>query len=473
MIRRSITATWCACLIAVAAVGGTTARGAAPVRDAQSADDLVMAGKAAFKAGDHAGAYRHFKAAADAAPAHPTALYNAALSARKAGLMVEAGDAYRELLRRDPKDLDVVFGLAEVEKVLGHGDAARALYARFIAEEQRPERAELRARAAAALASIAEAAPPPPVATPTPPTTAVSHAARADAERLFADALAHAKDGRHAAAATTFLAAASKNPERVDALLRAGLSFRRAGDLDRAIGAYGLALAHSRATADERLDGTYGLGETHRLKGNTTEAIELLTRYVDGEKRPAEARFVERAKAAIAELRQQQLAASAPTPTPTSTPTPPATTTAPSPGTPVPFFGDRLIVDALVADADARRSAGDDPGAASRLERARALAPDDPRLAEPAARACDAERLLVRGEASLAKQDGPGARLAFQQALACDPTRAAPLWGLSRASDLVGDRGAGRTHARRYLQARGPDVDPKTARAAFFRSEQP
>jgi tetratricopeptide (TPR) repeat protein len=268
--------------------------------------------------------------------------------------------------------------------------------------------------------------------------------------------------GHHGDAAAKFLAAAERDPSRVDALLRAGLSLRRAGRLDEALGAYGRAVAHARATSAQRLDGTYGLAETHRLRGDLDDAITHFRRYIDGEDRPEEARFVERARAAIAELEARKVAAALP---PTSTPLVPARLDA--------FFGDAAIVDGLLDDAAARRAAGDEAGARGLMERARALAPDDPRLAAPTTTPCEVERLLGRGEAALAKGDGPAARLAFQQALACDPTRTAPLWGLSRAADLVGDRVAGRLHARRYLEARGPDQDPGTARAAFFRSEAP
>jgi hypothetical protein len=58
---------------------------------------------------------------------------------------------------------------------------------------------------------------------------------------------------------------------------------------------------------------------------------------------------------------------------------------------------------------------------------ARALAPDDARLATAAPTPCDVVRLLGRAEAAMTRRDGARARLAFQQALACDATRTAPL----------------------------------------------
>lgn len=130
----------------------------------------------------------------------------------------------------------------------------------------------------------------------------------------------------------------------------------------------------------------------------------------------------------------------------------------------------------LVAAGNEALAAADQAGLlaeAGVADRARALAYDDPRLALPAPPPSVVDHRLGRGEAALAKRDGPGARRAFQKALACDPTRTAPLWGLSRAADLVGERMPGRLHARRYLEVRGPDQDPGTARAALFRSEAP
>jgi tetratricopeptide (TPR) repeat protein len=311
---------------------------------------------------------------------------------------------------------------------------------------------------ARAIAALEGLTPPPTSPPPGPPLA--SPARRREAEAHFDAGRALSARGQHAEAAAAYLAAVERDPARVDALLRAGLSFRRAGRLDEAIAAYDRAVAHERATAEQRLDGTYGLGETWRLCGDVDRALDHFRRYVDGETRPSEVRFVERARAVIVELE-----ARAPAARQAAGASPAFVADA--------FFGDGAVVDALLVEAAARRGAGDEVGAATLLARARALAPDDPRVAPPPVPRCDVERLLGRGEAALAKQDGPGARLAFERALACDPARSAPLWGLSRAADLVGDRVAGRHHARRYLEAKGPDRDAATARAAFWRSEQP
>ena len=511
----------------------------------------VAEGKAAFAAGDHRTAYEAFRAAADEDPKHPTALYNAALSARKAGLMQEAAVAYRQILAASPSDLDVVYGLAEVERALANVDAARALYTRYLADEHRPDRADLRTRAQAGLdalptppkpsptpsverpAALASKGPAIPVVVPVPvpaipvvipvipvapvgvpaapvavpvvaaapvapvapvapsapsvpsvPTASPAH--RQQAQRLFEEGLALARQEQHGDAAARFVAAATRDPARVDAWLKAGLAFRRAGVLDDAVKAYGRAIDHPGATADQRLDGTYGLAESHRLRGDVDTALSLFTRYIDGETRPAEARFVERARAQVAELTARQLAAATPpaAPTPVPTPTPvavavaaPAVPAAPVPAPTVAFDSvlDAAVAGALVAEAERRQGQNDVDGAASRRARARAVAiGGGPDTSPPTApQPCDADALLAKGEGALQAADPRTAVVAFRRARACDPTRAAPLWGLSRALDALGARQQGKHHAALYVAAKGPDEEPEAARAAFFRSEQP
>ena len=86
---------------------------------------------------------------------------------------------------------------------------------------------------------------------------------------------------------------------------------------------------------------------------------------------------------------------------------------------------------------------------------------------------CNADVLLATGEGALQAADPRAAVVAFRRARACDPTRSAPLWGLSRALDALGARQQGKHHAALYVAAKGPDEEPEAARAAFFRSEQP
>jgi len=449
---------------------------------AESAAAKVADGKAAFAAGDHAAAYKAFLEAAKLDPKHPTAMFNAALSARKAGLMREAGDAYRAVLARDPKDLDVVFGLAEVERTLGNADAARALYTRYLAEEKRPERQELRGRAESGLAAL----PPTTATAPTPaidkPADVVVSAQRqADAEALVQEGIALVAAGNHKLAATRFTDAVGRDPNRVDALLKAGLAHRRTNAFDNALAAYGQAVGHPKATAEQRLDGSYGLGETLRLKGDRLAAIEHFERYIAGERRPTEARFVERAKQMVQLLRGELSAvAAAPTPavptptppTPTATPTPPAAPTpaAPPPvvvavAAPPPPVTPAVDLDALLDGAVlARLDASASPSARAALG-----AKEGPARAGP----CDADALLASAEVSLAAKDAARARAGFARARACDPTRSAPLWGLSRAADLAGDAATAKHLARQYLVAAGPDQDKETASAALWRAEQP
>jgi hypothetical protein len=150
---------------AAAARGSSRAASSAPrsvgpprlPRTSQRAERLVQQGVALYQKGDARGAYRRFLAAFEADAAHPTALFNAALAARKAGLLDEARSALILLLSLHPGDLDVHFGLGEVERTLGHPQAARAAYARVVEDARLPLRDELRERAFAALRILAEA----------------------------------------------------------------------------------------------------------------------------------------------------------------------------------------------------------------------------------------------------------------------------------------------------------------------------
>jgi Arc/MetJ family transcription regulator len=122
---------------------------------AARAEALVTEGKGRFQQGDFAGAHARFLAALSAQPGHPTALFNAALSARKAGLFEASRTAYAQLVSAHPEDLDAMWGLAEAERSLGRVDSARAAYEHILQTGLRPGREELFERARNALALLA------------------------------------------------------------------------------------------------------------------------------------------------------------------------------------------------------------------------------------------------------------------------------------------------------------------------------
>ena len=476
-----------------------------PSADVDSLEAIIVDGKARFRAGDFKGAYRRFLTVANERPSHPNARFNAALSARKAGLMDEASIQYRQLVKDTPSDLDAVFGLAEVERALGNVEAARGHYTRYLAEEQRAERAELRQRAEEGLAALPSAMAPTPTPTvdrlstlaiPAPPVVpipavvplpVVAPAPAADmpspkkdtAPDRFAEGVALSKAGRHLEAATAFVDVVEADSTRFDAALKAALSFRRASQFDDAIKHYTSVIVATDASESQRLDATYGRAETHRMRageGDIDAAIEGFSRYVDGEKRPAEARFVTRARERLAALKALALG-------PTTPPTPPTTPTAtsePAPtivaATATPFFGDALLREHLAE----RLQDGVDDARETVRARGAALNPEDHRFAAGAdtttvdgAGTCDAEGQLAAGEVALGNGDPTAAVVAFRRARACDPSRARPLWGLSRAFDALGARQQGKHQAALYVRSSAPDKDLGSDREAWLRSESP
>jgi hypothetical protein len=72
-----------------------------------------------------------------------------------------------------------------------------------------------------------------------------------------------------------------------------------------------------------------------------------------------------------------------------------------------------------------------------------------------------------------AKPDPKGAAALFQKALAADPQRAAPLWGLSRAWDALGDHNKARHYAELVVRSKAPDKTQEMHAAAAWRLELP
>lgn len=453
---------------------------------AEEAAALVDEGKAYFRDRNYKEAFTRFRAAHALDKSNVNALYNAALAARKGGLLDDARAAYQDLLAISNNDLDAVYGLAEVERALAHNDDARKLYERYVADEKRPERQDLVARARDALLALPTAVPP----TPTPALTrsAVPAVPDVDVDAAFAAGVAHQKAERFADAAQQFALVVEHSPGRSDALLKLALMRRKLASYPEARAAYTSALSSTSSTAEQKLDALYGLAETARLAGDRTEALALFQRYVSEEKRESEAKFVARAR--------EHLAALSSTPSPPATPatttpatttpattvasTPPATTTPAAtvalttPPAVAASFVDDALRQELLARAGVLDGRGDGKAAAAlRAQAASLTSPQAAPSTSTATTPCDADRLLADGEIALANGNAAVALVAFRRARVCAPTRAAPLWGLSRAFDVVGAKKQGRHLAAKYAESDASDRDPTFARDAAWRAAQP
>ncbi|HVE81961.1 MAG TPA: tetratricopeptide repeat protein [Myxococcales bacterium] len=162
--------------------------------------------------------------------------------------------------------------------------------------------------------------------------------------------LALFKQDKKADAMQQFRAATAADPGFALAWSNLGFAARKAGDAATAVTAYE---KYTQLAPDDP-DGLYGLAESYRMAGNGAKAIPAYEQYVAKEKRPAEQKWVQKAREQIAALR-----APAEVPPPAAG-VPPSTALAPPPpiSTPVsaPAAGDRPPAPALaqqrVADGD-------------------------------------------------------------------------------------------------------------------------
>lgn len=143
------------------------------------------------------------------------------------------------------------------------------------------------------------------------------------------------KQGKRDEAIAQFRAAIASDSKFALAYFNLGFAARKTKDFATAAQAYE---TYTKLKPEDP-DGFYGLGESYRALGENKKAIAAYQQYVQREKRPAEQKWVDRAKETIAELQalppepaQQQPAqvaqptTPAPTQDPTATATPPRST---------------------------------------------------------------------------------------------------------------------------------------------------
>jgi len=280
------------------------AQAVAPVGSSkrEAAVKHMQAGARSYKAGRFREAALQFRAAHDADPTLAEARLKEALSYRKASLFDDAVRIYTEMRAERPNDLDALFGLAESHRLRGDDEKARALFASYLSQEERPERASYRSYAEAKLAE--------PSTTPKNDATPQSQKTSTDLDELMQLAAAHYKAKRYSQAADVFAKAMLRDGADETVGLKHALALRKAGRLDEA----GLAYEGLLDWEAVGLDARFGLAETRRLQGNLAEARRHFQAYVDAEARPERSSYVQWARDKLGEFPQApaQVAEAAP-----------------------------------------------------------------------------------------------------------------------------------------------------------------
>lgn len=436
-------------------------RAPTPPSARQAADDDFEKGNEAYRAGRFPEAAAAYHRVWQADRGRSDAMYREALALRKAEDYEAAIRVYEEFRKKDPAELDGLFGLAETLRLAGRNDEAKKLFADYARLEKRSSRAKYLAYAKKQLEELEKATTPPAAIAAGP----ASPANAADGKKRFDAGMDLYKQGKFAEAAEAFQKAHQKDPGLHQALYREGLARRKTGDLEGARKAYE---AFTAAQPDDP-DGHYGLAETHRLRGDVPAARRSFERYVALEKRPSEQKYVEKARAYLEETKGQGEAVAA------------------AEGAEAGAEGEGATGEASEASAAAAEpaAAGERPGApaavATGAPRAVKAAPG----VEPAeghahlgASAAEhapalAERvtvagLLHHGEDALAKGDAATAARHFALAIALDPDDPAPYLLHGKALEEAGRDGDA---AKRYQEAlrraeSGPVADEAERRLA-------
>jgi len=136
--------------------------------------------------------------------------------------------------------------------------------------------------------------------------------------------LALFKQDKKPEAIAQFRAATAADPSFALAWSNLGFAARKMGDGPTAVTAYE---KYAQLAPDDP-DGTYGLAEAYRMTGDSAKAVTAYEQYVAREKRPAEQKWVQKAREQIAALKAPPGAA----PAAATPPAAPAATTPPVPG---------------------------------------------------------------------------------------------------------------------------------------------
>ena len=291
-------------VIVLLSMGGahpSVAQSSAPpvAANAQQADASASA-QGWMEQGREAYRQKRFQAASDAYakayqldPSLLSALYNRAYALRKAGDFAGAEKLYREVLSRQPDDMDALFGWAETLRLLKRNPEAKSAFEAYVAKEKRNGKTKYIAYAREQILSVVE-----------PQSIVDDTKAKLDKKRAkeeLESAKQAYKKKEYVVAAEKYERAFQAAPQDPYALYRAALSWRKAGRFERSKMRYSEYLARE----PQNLDAIYGLAETFRLMNDKAEALRYFARYVEMEKRPSEQKFVERAEMWVAKYQAE------------------------------------------------------------------------------------------------------------------------------------------------------------------------
>ncbi len=295
-----------------------------------------------------------------------------------------------------------------------------------------------------------------------------------DAKAAFAMGVQQLKENKTAEAIRSFETATRLDPKFADAHLRLGNTLLGQKRLERAVKSFQAALAikpelqdarynlawalrqtnaHSKAAEQYRLflqrtpddaDALYGLADALDKSKQTAAAAEAYESYAKAEKRPAHAKWrqkaLEKAKAlrAMAKTSPAPVASPAPTPVAKTMTAPGKAAPAPKAGQPTPTAGASKPMKVAVADSSRPKSfdagighlqTGDYQTALERLNSAVNQAPNDALV------------LAALASAHLGLKNGPAAAAGYRRALGLADSAAQPgiYLGLGEAHRLQGD----------------------------------
>jgi tetratricopeptide (TPR) repeat protein len=249
--------------------------------------------------------------------------YKLAYAYRQKREWAEAADYYRRYLTLQPSKADPYFGLGAALEGLGDQRGAIAAYEKYVTLEKAPEKQRFIDQARAELTKLQRSAPDRP--SPTAPPLSL----KAQAEGLR-------KEGKLEEARLLYEKAIATETKSLDvyndlgsvyfALKRYDEAVRLFRDAttkqpDFALGWYNLAHAlrkseRPKEAADayrqyakirpEDPDPYYGLGQSLKALGDVKGAVETFRKYIEMEKRPAEQRWVDKARAELQGLEAVQ-----------------------------------------------------------------------------------------------------------------------------------------------------------------------